>query len=303
MIIDGKKIAEEVLGEVANEVKVTQQPLKLLAVLIGQHPGSKKFLELKGKAAQKVGIEFEMQEFGEDLTEGVFLSRLKTLVAQPKYSGVLIELPVPKRYPTEAALNAVPLEKDVDVLSEKAQKNFFSGDFSILPPAVEAVKIIFEKHNIDVRGKKVTVFGQGLLVGKPIAYWLYQQGVMVSVVNEFTKNPKQYAQTADILISGVGKAHLIKEDMVKEGAIVIDFGYERIEGPDFSSRLNRDRKIEDPRLQSNREKMVGDVDFEKIKDRASLITPVPGGVGPIVIAAVLKNLVKLAGKEKPAGRV
>src|SRR3989344_4662381 len=271
MIIDGKKMAEEELAKVAVEVKKIKSPLKLVAVLIGDNTGSKKFLELKKRAAEKVGINFEIREFSEDLPEGVLASRLRALASLPENSGVLIELPLPRQYHKETLLNTVPVEKDVDVLSEAAQKKFFSGDFSILPPAVEAVKTILEKYQVVVKGKKAVVFGQGLLVGKPIAYWLYQQGVLVSVVDEFTKNPERCSQEADILIAGAGQPNLIKGAMVKEGAVVIDFGYNSLEN-----------------------KVVGDVNFAEVQEKCALITPVPGGVGPLVIAAVLKNLVILA---------
>lgn len=274
MIIDGKKIAEEMLAEVAKKVKTLRQiqgkSLKLVTILVGRHLGSKKFLELKGVAAKKAGIDFEMKEFPDDLPEGALLSRVKSFVQSSDGAGILIELPLPRQYQPASFLNAIPPEKDIDVLSETAQKRFFSGDFTVLPPAVEAVKIIFDKYKINPRGKKVAVFGHGRLVGKPIAYWLYQRRAMVSVVDELTKNPDQYSKEAAILISGVGRAQLIGREMIKEGAVVIDFGYENLEG-----------------------RMVGDVNFEETKDKASLITPVPGGVGPIVIAAVLGNLLKL----------
>lgn len=270
MIVDGKKIAEEMLADIAKQAGQLKKLPKLTAVLVGQHPGSKRFLELKRKAAEKVGLKFERQEFPGDLPEAVLVSRLRVLAQEPENKGVLIELPLPRQFNAEVILNTVPPEKDVDVLSGVAQKKYFSGDFSILPPAVEAVRVIFEKYGVQPKGKKAAIFGQGLLVGKPIAYWLYQRGAKVSVADEFTKNPSQYSQTADILISGVGKAHLVGAEMVKEGAVIIDFGYENLEG-----------------------KMVGDINFDEVISKASLITPVPGGVGPIVIAAVLKNLVKL----------
>lgn len=275
MIVDGKTIAEEMLRKVAEEVKQIGRPLKLTAVLVGDHAGSRKFLELKKKAAEKVGINFTMQEFSADLPEGVLASRLRSLANLPDRSGVLIELPLPRQYHQETILNTIPIEKDVDVLSAEAQKKFFSGDFLVVPPAVEAVRVIFEKYAVNSQGKKAAVFGHGLLVGKPIAYWLYQQGAMVSVVDEFTKNPKQYSQEADLVITGVGKANLISAEMIKEGAVVIDFGY------------NQQLESGSPQL------VVGDVNFSEVQGKCALITPVPGGVGPLVIAAVLKNLVSL----------
>lgn len=276
MIVDGKRIAEEMLQKIAEEVKQIGRPLKLTAVLVGDHAGSKKFLELKKKAAEKVGINFTTQEFSADLPEGVLASRLRSLANLPDHSGVLVELPLPRQYHQEHILNTIPIKQDVDVLSVEAQKKFFSGDFLVVPPAVEAVRVIFEKYVVNPQGKKAAVFGHGLLVGKPIAYWLYQRGAMVSVVDEFTKNPKQYSQEADLVITGVGQPNLINAEMVKEGAVIIDFGY------------NQQLETGNPQL------VVGDVNFSDVEKKCSLITPVPGGVGPLVIAAVLKNLVSLA---------
>ncbi len=283
MIIDGKKIAEEMLTEVAERVKAIQQaqgkPPRLMAVLVGDIKGSSKFLELKKKAAEKAGIEFEVYEFTPDITTQKLLEDLRRLANNSTNQGIMIELPLPAQIDAKQILNIIPQEKDVDVLSERSQESFFSGESPVLPPAVVAVKTIFsaisgpasgEGKFFDVRGKNCAVFGQGLLVGKPVSYWLEQNGATVARVDEFTINPELYSLNADIIISGVGKPNIIKGDMVKEGVIVIDFGYENIGG-----------------------KPVGDVAFEEVSKKASLITPVPGGVGPIDVAAVLKNLLTL----------
>ncbi|MBI2063124.1 MAG: bifunctional 5,10-methylenetetrahydrofolate dehydrogenase/5,10-methenyltetrahydrofolate cyclohydrolase [Candidatus Yanofskybacteria bacterium] len=175
--------------------------------------------------------------------------------------GVLVELPLPLHINTQYIINAVPQEKDVDVLSEKSQGAFLADRSLILPPAVEAVKIIFEKYDINPKGKNCAVFGYGLLVGKPIGHWLASQGATVSIINEFTSNPAELSCHADIIVAGTGQEDLITKDMIKEGSVIIDF--------------------------------AKDVDFDEVSKKASWITPVPGGVGPIVIAAVLKNLLTL----------
>ncbi|MDO8591301.1 MAG: bifunctional 5,10-methylenetetrahydrofolate dehydrogenase/5,10-methenyltetrahydrofolate cyclohydrolase, partial [bacterium] len=188
---------------------------------------------------------------------------------------------------TQYVLNAIPPEKDVDVLSEKTQGAFFVGRSAILPPAVETVKIIFSaiggsalggEGAFNLEGKNCAVFGYGLLVGKPVSHWLASQGATVSIINEFTSNPTELSHQADIIISGVGKPNLITADMVKEGVVVIDFGYNIL--PEAGS--------DKPEAM-----IVGDVDFNEVSQKAGWITPVPGGVGPIVIAAVLKNLLAL----------
>lgn len=290
MIIDGKAIAEEVLVELAGEVKAITATTahlrvgvrsRLAAVLVGDHAGSHKFLELKKKAAQKIRIDFRLYEFPADITTQKLRKEIVGIAKAQVNDGVMIELPLPSHINTQYVLNAIPPEKDVDVLSEKSQGAFFAGRSAVLPPAVEAVKIILEKHGIEPKGKNCAVFGYGLLVGKPVSHWLASQGATVSVINEFTLNPERYSQDADIVISGVGPVRgkdplralaasngaskpLITVDMIKEGAVIIDFGK--------------------------------DVDFGIISKKAGLITPPLGGVGPIVIAAVLSNLVCLIKK-------
>ena len=230
----------------------------------------KKFLELKQKSAEKIGIEYEIHELL--VTDSEQLAKQISEIANNQSNqGVIVELPLPPGIDVQKILDAVPQNKDVDVLSQESQKAFLAGDSKMLSRAVEAVRIIFEKYNIDIRDKKCAVFGQGLLVGQPVAHWLTSQGAEVTAIDEFTQNSKQFSLEADIIISGVGKANLITASMVKSGAVVIDFGYENVES-----------------------RSVGDVNFEPVSWIASLITPVPGGVGPIVIAAVLKNLITLS---------
>ncbi len=268
MTIDGKKIAEEVLVECKKEITDKNLELSLGAILVGDDPEFKKFVDLKGKAAERIGITFTVYKFPEDITTEKLKEDMVEII---KWSdGVLIELPLPKNIDQQTILNEVPVEKDVDVLSDKAQKLFYDNKSKINPPAVEALKIVLEKENISPNEKKAAVFGQGVLIGKPISHWLEQCGMEVSRIRSTTKNPEKLSLEADIIIAGVGKPGLITGDMVQEGAIVIDFGYGKKKG-----------------------KMSGDVDFDTVLQKASIITPVPGGMGPVLIAAVLNNLIKL----------
>ncbi len=268
MIIDGRQIAEQVLENVWGRVVSKELKLKLAVVLVGENPEFKKFVELKGKVAEKIGVGFLIRQFPENIKTVDLKEEVRKISSES--DGVLIELPLPGHIDTQAVLNEIPLEKDVDVLSEEAQSLFYNNKSKILPPAVEAVKIVLEKYKIELKGKKASIFGQGLLVGKPLSHWLETQEAEVVRIEEFTEDPEQYSKEADIIVSGVGKTDLIKADMVKKGAVVFDFGYENEKG-----------------------KMVGDVDFESAAPKASLITPVPGGMGPIVVAVVLKNMIAL----------
>lgn len=252
MLIDGRGIAKKVLEETKEKFSQLNKPLNLAAILAGQDAELKKFLELKKKAAEEIGIGFRMYEFPEDISSSHLEEELNRMATDENIHGIIIELPFPKHLETQKILNIIPEEKDVDALSGKSK---------ILPPAVEAVKQIFEEYSVDPKGKKAAVFGYGLLVGKPVSHWLIQEGATVSVITEYTKKPEKISREADIIISGVGKSGLITVDMIKSGSTVIDFGK--------------------------------DVDFESVSKKASLITPPVGGVGPIVVATVLKNLVEL----------
>lgn len=269
MIIDGKKIAEEVLSEVKKEINDKNLDLSLGAVLVGDDPEFKKFVELKGRMAERAGINFTVYKFPEEITTAELKNKIKEIVEWS--DGVLVELPLPKHIDQQEVLSEVPVGKDVDVLSAEAQALFYEDKSKINPPAAEALKIICEKNGINPKSKKAAVFGFGILVGKPVVYWLKTMGAEVEVIRSQTVNPAKISSEADIIVSGVGKPGLIKKKMVQEGAVVIDFGY------------GRDKKG----------KMKGDVDFESVLPNVSMITPVPGGVGPILIATVLVNLIKL----------
>lgn len=261
MIIDGRKIVRKVLEEAKEKLQKSGKSLRLAAVLVGENPDLKKFIEFKKKAAEEVGIEFREYEFPESITNDRLRGELNKITKAKVNHGIIIELLLPKHLNTQYLLNTIPEEKDVDVLSQKSQGAFFAGKSKILPPSVETVRQIFNEYKIEPKGKTVAVFGYGLLVGRQISHWLVRQGATVSIITEHTKEPEKFSKEANIIISGVGRTNLIKAEMIKDGAAVIDFGK--------------------------------DVDFESVSKKAGLITPPVGGVGPIVVASVLKNLVEL----------
>lgn len=277
MIVDGKQISQKVLEGLKEEIVQKNLKLCLAAVLVSNNSGIKKFVELKGKAAREIGVDYNIYEFPETISEDRLKEEVRKIVKDENNNGVLVELPLPKDINDQNVLNEISVEKDVDVLSQKAQGLFYASEprrevqMRILPPVVEAVRTVLVSHNFDVRGKKAAVFGYGLLVGKPVAHWLSQNGAQVVIIDEHTENPQRYSLEADIIVSGVGKPELIGVDMVKEGVVAIDFGYENKDG-----------------------RMAGDFKFDEVVSKAGLITPVPGGIGPVVVAAVLKNLVRLS---------
>src|SRR3989344_5867422 len=217
MIIEGTKISREFLGELKKEIKNKDLKMHMAAVLVSNNLGIRKFVELKGKAAREIGVEYTIFEFEETISEERLKKEIRNIVRDKNIDGILVELPLPKGINAQNILNEIPLEKDVDVLSQKAQDKFFSNKSVILPPAVEAVKTVLEFYNYNVKNKKAVVFGNGLLVGKPVTHWLSQNGAKVTVVDENTENPERYSKEGDIIISGVGKPGLIGGDMVKAG--------------------------------------------------------------------------------------
>ena len=279
IIVDGKKIANNMLAEIAGEVRELKQPLNLASVLIGDINNARKFLEIKQKAAKKVGIGFKLYEFPETIGQEALMEEIKKIAEDDKNHGVIIELPLPKHLAPRKLLDLIPHEKDPDILSSAAQDLFYSNKSSVLPPAVEAVKKIFLEYNIDLKNKKIAVFGYGILVGKPIAHWLEKQGAKVSIIDELTPKPETISRNVDMVISGVGHANLIIPDMVKAGVIAIDFG--------FNSTTPG----------ATTPGVTGDIS-QDIAEKAFLFTPVPGGVGPIVVASVLKNLITLTQNDK-----
>ncbi len=269
MIIDGKQLADEILRQLKKDIETKKLNLQLGAVLVGDDLEFKKFVELKGKAAERLGIGFTIYKFSEDIATEKLKKNMREI--SERSDGVLVELPLPKSIDQQVILNEIPVEKDVDVLSEEAQELFYSNQLKIMPPAAEALQMVLTKYGVSLKNKKAAVFGQGLLVGKPVAHFLEQEGAEVFRIRSKTENPAKLSEQADIVIAGVGKSGLVTGGMIKDGAVVVDFGYGK----------------------SSEGKMVGDVDFKSVVPKASLITPVPGGMGPILIVAVLKNLIKL----------
>lgn len=267
MLIDGKAIAEQARTNLKKLVGDRQPPIGLAAVIVGDDPGLRQFVKLKKKAAEEIGMLFSVYEFEAADVEG--LKKTMAWLAQDEdVHGVFVELPMPKDIPAQEILDLIPESKDIDLLSSSLQKKYYEASTPFLPPAVGALEYLLDHEGIILKGKKVAIFGHGMLVGKPIAHWLVKQGAQVSVIDKHTKHPEQYSQDADIVISGVGKPGLVTGEMIKENGIVIDYGYSQ-EGK-------------------------GDVDLDTVAPKAALLTPVPGGMGPLVIVAVLANVVATA---------
>ncbi|MDX3960074.1 bifunctional methylenetetrahydrofolate dehydrogenase/methenyltetrahydrofolate cyclohydrolase FolD [Aliarcobacter skirrowii] len=274
ILLDGKtlsaKIKEEVKEEVSSIVKEKNITPGLAVILVGNDAASATYVASKAKACKDAGIYSVVHEMPESITQEELLETINMMNNNPKLDGILVQLPLPKHIDTTTVLEAINPLKDVDGFHPYNVGRMVSNLDSFLPATPFGVMRMFEEHNIEVSGKDVVVIGSSDIVGKPMASLLINKKATVTVCNSRTKDLKAHTSKADIVIIAVGVPYLLKEDMVKDGAVVIDVGINRLDTG----------------------KLVGDADFEGLKNKCSFLTPVPGGVGPMTIAMLLKNTIK-----------
>lgn len=276
VLLDGKilsaKIKEEVKVEVNQIVKDKNITPGLAVILVGNDAASATYVASKAKACKDAGIYSVVHEMPESITQEELLETINMMNNNPKLDGILVQLPLPKHIDTTTVLEAINPLKDVDGFHPYNVGRMVSNLDSFLPATPFGVMRMFEEHNIELSGKNVVVIGSSDIVGKPMASLLINKKATVTVCNSRTKDLKSHTLRADIVIIAVGVPYLLKEDMVKDGAVVIDVGINRLDTG----------------------KLVGDADFEGLKNKCSFLTPVPGGVGPMTIAMLLKNTIKAA---------
>jgi len=273
-ILNGKELSEKILAKLKKAVKKSKLKLRLAVIQVGENSVSQVFINQKKKACEKTGINFKLFKFPAEIGLRELKKETEKIVKSKVTSGVIIQLPLPKKFLAEEFLNLIPEGKDIDVLSEKSLGKFYQGCLKILPPTVSGILKLLKSYKIGSIGKNVVIVGAGRLVGFPLATQLLKEKATLSVLNEWTRDASSFTKKADILISGVGKPNLIKGNVVKKGVIVIDAGTSIKKG-----------------------KLVGDVDFKSVSKKASYITPVPGGVGPLTVACLLENLAVLNKKK------
>lgn len=276
MIIDGKKMAEEIKNSLREKILSFKTKPRLAIVKVDASAVTEKFLNQKSKFAEDIGASFRIYDFPENISTSQLRKKVSEIVHIEKNTGIIVQLPLPKSINTQYILDAIPPQKDPDVLSSKSFGLFSTGRLKILPPIVGAIEHILTAHSVQLTAKNVVVVGAGRLVGKPVATWLMNQGATVTVLNEHSKEINYFTKKADIVISGAGKPNLITSDMVKDVVIAIDCG---------TSIGSSDAKSE--------RALLGDIDPEVAK-KASIFTPTPGGVGPLTVAMLFSNLVQLA---------
>lgn len=282
-LLDGKKTAQELYaalqGDVADLKEKGIHP-KLVIILVGDNPASLSYIKSKQKASEQVGIESELLRYTpEEMDTEKLITKIHELNADDKVHGILVQLPLPEHIYEPEIIKAIDPKKDVDGFTAyNLGKMFLSTQFEDLAPCTPlGIITMLDRNNVSIEGKEAVVVGRSNVVGKPVAIMLLNRGATVTICHSKTKDLASHTKRADILVVAVGKAHVITADMVKDGAVVIDVGINRTDAG----------------------KLVGDVDFEAISKKASYITPVPGGCGPMTVASLMLNVVRAAQKLHP----
>ena len=291
-IIDGKQTAADMRVELKAEVvelKKENIVPGLGVILVGDDPASRSYVTAKERACEEMGIYSDDNRLADDCTQEELIALVNKMNANPKINGILVQLPLPSHLDESEVLLAISPDKDVDGFHPTNIGKMVAGEKAFLPCTPHGVIKLLQRHGFTIEGAEVVVVGRSNIVGKPIANMLIQKSdsgnATVTVCHTRTKGLAEHVKRADIIIAAVGRPNTITADMVKDGAVVIDVGVNRVEDA----------------TKKNGYRLVGDVDFEAVKEKASLITPVPGGVGPMTITMLLHNTIESA--KKAAGKI
>ncbi len=276
-LIDGKVISAAVKERVKNEVAALKEKgitTGLAVIIVGEDPASKVYVNNKKKACEALGIISEEYALPENTTQEELLSLIDTLNKKESINGILCQLPLPKHLDEGAVINAILPEKDVDAFHPVNVGKIMQGDYDFVPCTPAGIMEMLDYEGIEITGKTCVVIGRSNIVGKPMSMLLLHKNGTVTICHSKTQNLKDVCKNADILVAAVGRPNFVTNDMVKDGAVVIDVGINRVDG-----------------------KLVGDVNFNDVCEKASYITPVPGGVGPMTIAMLMQNTLTAAKKQ------
>ena len=276
-LIDGKVISAAVKERVKNEVAALKEQgitTGLAVIIVGEDPASKVYVNNKKKACEALGIISEEYALPENTTQEELLSLIDTLNKKESINGILCQLPLPKHLDEAAVINAISADKDVDAFHPVNVGKIMQGDYDFVPCTPAGIMEMLAFEGIEISGKTCVVIGRSNIVGKPMAMLLLHKNGTVTICHSKTQNLKEVCKNADILVAAVGRPNFVTNDMVKDGAVVIDVGINRVDG-----------------------KLVGDVNFADVCEKTSYITPVPGGVGPMTIAMLMQNTLTAAKKQ------
>jgi methylenetetrahydrofolate dehydrogenase (NADP+)/methenyltetrahydrofolate cyclohydrolase len=265
-VIDGKKIAADIRAAIKKEIEDKGLHLKISSVFVGSSDAAEVYIGQKKKACAEVGIGFTVMALPERTTEKALFERIRELNEDKKVTGILVELPLPSHISIAKVSEAIRPNKDLDGMNPANYGKLLVGERCLAPSTPSAVMEILEREEVKLEGTEVTIVSHSNIVGKPLALMLLKKNASLKVAHVYTKDLKAYTREAEVLVTAAGVPNLIKADMVKDGAVVIDVAMNRVDG-----------------------KLCGDVAFEEVSRKARAITPVPGGVGPVTVSMVLRN--------------
>ena len=270
MIVDGKAITKEIKEELKKRIARLPQPPTLDIFVMSDDFATSKFVAIKKKTAAEVGVPMREVILADETTTEELIAHIR----DSRADGMVVQLPLAPHIDLEAVLAAIPREKDPDVMSHESQKRFMEGDETVLPPVTGALVAVLETHRVDPRGKRIAIVGNGKLVGQPAAVWFRNHGAEVTIVNRKTPDIGAVTRASDIIVLGTGKPGILTPDMITERSVVLDAGTSETAG-----------------------KLAGDAD-PACAQKAALFTPVPGGIGPITVAIIFRNLLALLAENK-----
>lgn len=276
-LLEGKTPANKITENLTKEIKNLKNDginPTLCVIEVGDDPASKIYLRVKRNLAKKVGINEVGLHFPADTSQAELLGKIKELNQDPNINGIMVQLPVPPQIDPRTIFETIAPEKDADGFSPLNLGRLWEGQSDIIPATVRSILTLIDYYGIEMAGKNTVIIGRSVIVGKPLAAVLLGRDATVTIAHSKTRDLASLTKNADVIISDVGKAHLVTEDMVKDGAVIIDVGMNRENG-----------------------KLMGDVDFDTVAPKADAITPVPGGVGPLTVASLMKQAVILTRKQ------
>ena len=284
IIIDGKKVAQEIRNELKEKVSDLKSKYEkapgLVTIIVGDNPASKVYVKMKNKACEEIGMNPKIESLPENTSEEELVRLIEKYNSDENFHGILVQLPLPEQINEDKIIETISPEKDVDGFHPVNVGKLLIGQDTFEPCTPAGIVELLKRYNIETKGKHVVVVGRSNIVGKPVAVMLLQKkegaNAIVTVCHSAASNLNDYTKSADILIAAIGRPNFITGEMVKEGVVVIDVGINRVEAPETKKGY----------------KLVGDVNFEEVSQKASYITPVPGGVGPMTIAMLLSNTYK-----------
>ena len=267
-IIDGKAVSESVREKIREHIVSSEISPSLAVIIVGDDPASKVYVRNKRTACEKVGIRSQIFELPGEIEESDLLGLIDTLNRCDDVNGILVQMPLPRHISSKKIINAIVPEKDVDAFNPVNVGRIVSGDYAFVPCTPAGIIKLLDYYDIPISGKRCVVIGRSDIVGKPLSLLLLHRDATVTVCHSKTRDLNDICREADILISAVGKPLFVTSGMVKDGAVVIDVGINRVDG-----------------------RLCGDVDFDGVYDKVSMITPVPGGVGPMTVTMLLQNTI------------